>query len=218
MSHVSRFVEGLESRQLMAGISATMAGGMLRVTGTSAGEGIYVEQSAGYVKVRRPLKNGDLKTVYAVKWGKVNSIWVSAGAGNDYVDLRKVYDFICFVDAGKDNDRVYGSDCADEIYGKQGNDEVHAFDGNDRIEGGDGNDTLLGQNDDDYIVGGAGVDKMTGGSGNDEIFARDSSILDYISGGPGDDWCSADRDMAYEDVLRYETGVQAILGDIESIG
>jgi hypothetical protein len=194
--------------------------GWLSVAGTGGRDQIHVVQSGKYINVCREGKKGRLVGVFAVRTAKVQYVSVNANAGHDYVNCKDVFR-PCVITGGDGNDFIHGSDYVDHIEGNGGNDEIHGHEDGDVIEGGDGNDTLVGQDGNDYLVGGAGLDNMMGGSGDDEIMSHDGQWKDYISGGPGDDVATADKNHEYDYQGEWQEGYWEkswmSAADIESI-
>src|SRR5436190_16553676 len=126
-------------------IKAYVKQGTLNVIGTPARDAIVVVNGkGGRILVATPKKGGALRTLFSFKGGRVVSVNVECGAGNDYVDLHKLADRPTVVEGGSGDDFVLGGNEVDFVYGNGGNDEVHANGGNDRVYGGAGDDVLLG--------------------------------------------------------------------------
>jgi Ca2+-binding RTX toxin-like protein len=107
---------------------------------------------------------------------------ISAGDGNDSVE------------AGLEDDIVYGGGGSDTLEGGSGNDTLYGdtddvspggAPGNDSILGGSGNDVIFGEGGADSIRGDGAADEIDGGEGNDTI-AGDAGA-DTIRGGLGND-------------------------------
>jgi Ca2+-binding RTX toxin-like protein len=131
--------------------------------------------------------------------------WVSAGQGNDYLDLSSAAD-IAYGGAG--NDTIYGWSGNDRLYGEAGDDVIDAGKGDDKVYGGDGTDKMYGGDGADFISGEAGLDWLFGDNGNDSIYGGQGpdrmyggSGHDWMSGGAGLDvmWGGADNDKMYGD-------------------
>ena len=106
------------------------------------------------------------------------------------------------IDAGAENDHVYGEWGSDVIFGGEGSDtlwgDAHNEDlsgehhGNDALVGGLGNDTLIGGGGSDALFGGSGEDVLHGDGvivGNDTIVSLSDQYhgSDTLRGGDGDD-------------------------------
>lgn len=111
------------------------------------------------------------------------------GAGDDTVLGSSRADTI---DAGADNDSIWGGSDDDSIIGGSGNDT---------IDGAWEHDTLLGGDGDDSLIGGDGADSLSGGSDNDTLF--DDNGSDTLDGGSGNDRLDAG---SANDTLRGGTG------------
>ncbi|MEZ6190394.1 MAG: SdrD B-like domain-containing protein [Phycisphaerales bacterium] len=138
---------------------------------------------------------------------------IIGGQGNDTIDGGDGDDII-YGNAGRDI--ILAGDGDDEVHAGSGNDQVFGEGGNDEIYGDDGHDMLFGDNGDtrtvgapgddeiwaghgnDLLVGQEGTDILMGGWGNDVILAHvigshAATTLDYIEGGPDDDFiCASD--------------------------
>jgi RTX calcium-binding nonapeptide repeat (4 copies) len=125
--------------------------------------------------------------------GTHKSETLTGTAGIDRIHARGGDDV---VNAGEDNDRVFGGWGKDTLSGEGGNDRVRGGPGNDTVSGGEGNDVLRGRwgndvvngdNGDDRIWVGRGADVENGGAGNDRMhaLARDR-MVDQIDCGDGD--------------------------------
>ncbi len=93
-----------------------------------------------------------------------------------------------FIDAGRGDDILTGSDFADDLRGGKGDDVLNGGDGNDRLFGDKGADTLNGDEGDDILDGGKGIDQLYGGDGDDILQVRGKEgISDTFDGGAGTD-------------------------------
>ncbi len=93
-----------------------------------------------------------------------------------------------FIDAGRGDDILTGSDFADDLRGGDGDDVLNGGDGNDTLLGGKGADTLNGDDGDDILDGGKGIDTLNGGDGNDTLRVRGKEgVYDTFNGGTGTD-------------------------------
>lgn len=90
------------------------------------------------------------------------------------------------IDAGADDDTVYGQEGADSIVGGEGDDVLLGGTGDDALQGGDDNDLLFGEQGSDVLEGGDGDDQLVGGEdadslsgeGGDDILVGDSISFD----------------------------------------
>ncbi len=121
------------------------------------------------------------------------------------------------IDAGADDDEVWGDGGSDVIFGGSGKDRLfgdapvddlpYQYHGNDKLDGGEGNDALLGMGKDDVLIGDAGDDELQGdsvelagdlhgkdsldgGVGNDTLIGGGKD--DVLNGGEGDDQLDGD--------------------------
>ncbi|TDK24840.1 calcium-binding protein [Arthrobacter crusticola] len=162
--------------------------------------------------------------------------WVSAGDGNDYVDLHSAHDTAY---GGPGNDKIFGWGGKDRLYGEAGNDIIHGHAHDDTVDGGRGTDEIYGDEGADMLWGeeantlqaGSGGDLMRGGAGNDRMrgmygsdrmygeagddtvqggYDRDRVIggagSDDLGGGNGNDWLYGRDDRAGNDIVRGDSG------------
>ena len=114
---------------------------------------------------------------------------INGTSKNDSLDFRNAeLRNIDEVDAGKGNDRVWGSRGDDTIRGGDGKDTLTGEKGDDVLDGGTGDDKLYGGDGDDVLTGGAGRDVLDGGKG-DDTFVLDGAgdATDILKGGSGTD-------------------------------
>jgi Ca2+-binding RTX toxin-like protein len=148
-------------------------------------------------------RNQDIARPQSNNYGSTNDsihIWdlfyttVSAGAGNDTIDLEgEPRDITVY--AGSGDDDIWGGDGDDTIYGGSGADRIAGGNGNDTVHGGSGNDnlddefygddTFYGGSGNDHIEGGYGNDKLYGGVDNDALYGQSGD--DELDGGFGAD-------------------------------
>ncbi|MEM6691033.1 MAG: Ig-like domain-containing protein, partial [Planctomycetota bacterium] len=133
----------------------------------------------------------------------IDRIEITAGDGNDLVDVHQLISIPVHVDGGQGNDTIKtgaGDDSVTDLFGdnriftRGGNDKINTGDGRDRVLSGSGNDLIRTRagNDvinagtgDDIIVSGDGFDRLYGGSGRDLLIAGDR--FDLVFGGSGQD-------------------------------
>lgn len=176
-----RFIESLEGRQLLAGVTATLSGTVLTVTGRTKADNITITEASSNVVV----KAGNNQIGSFASSG-VKSIIVNADKGNDIVTLSlTTAATLVTVSGGTGNDTLTGSVGADVIKGNGGNDSILGAAGNDSLQGNDGNDTVDAGLGDDNIVGGGGNDSLLGFDGNDTIDGSGGN--DNLDGGIGND-------------------------------
>jgi Ca2+-binding RTX toxin-like protein len=182
-------IEHLENRRLL---SASVANGVLTVTGTDNADRINVVQRGAAVIVHQ----GSSISRFG-KQGHVSSIVINALGGNDRIKVT--------------------SKLAATIDGGDGKDLIIGGSGDDVLMGGNGNDRILGQAGNDSISGGVGKDALFGGAGDDMIDAFDSE-LDQLSGGAGKDSARVDSqtDKAWniEDYLSITTNSLGAVTDV----
>jgi len=178
-------VEPLEPRRMLA--VDHPADGILRVTGTSKADTIFVQygpDSLGTIFVRVN------KEEFAFPTDEVNGIRIQAGARNDHVEFLGLatnpeeFDKPATIYGSTGDDFILGPGWTSRIYGGTGNDKISAGfsrdtvygeEGNDTIDGGQGNDYLSGGLDDDHLTGGFGIDKMFGDDGRDTFVGSNDS-------------------------------------------
>ena len=190
MAKVRLFLDSLDNRVLP---SATLANGVLTIDATDGRDVIVVRQAHGQLRVRGESIDVNGSLVRSVAVSDVSQIAISAGAGNDVVNLKGVR-VAASVDAGAGNDRVFGGASDDSIlggagddrlFGARGNDDISGGADDDIIRGGRGNDHLLGEDGDDRISGQLGDDDCDGGAGDDRVAGGRG--MDVSRGGGGDD-------------------------------
>jgi hypothetical protein len=158
----------LEPLDVRAMPSATLADGVLTVTGTSGKDNIVITETDGMISVSGQQIDVGGTPADSVAVADVTSVVVSTGKGNDRINLGGV-SVAATVFAGDGNDIVVGGLGDDTIDGAKGNDTLSGGAGNDTLTGGDGNDTLDGGDGDDVLDGGKGNDKLSGGAGFDTL-------------------------------------------------
>src|SRR5207244_1698959 len=137
-----------ENRTLL---STSLAGGLLSITGTEAGDKINVRAAPDNtirVAINRQLSffNKD----------DVTGIFVDALGGDDRVEIQR---------GGAGGMLSIPA----TLLGGAGNDTLSGAAGNDKIDGGDGDDLLLGGKGDDTLLGGAGNDRLLGDEGSNVL-------------------------------------------------
>lgn len=126
-------LEALEARDVPT--TASLAGGVMNIYGTSAADEITVTTEDGLVHI-----TGVERTFAA---SAVVRITVFGYGGNDAVDLSAMRQTTT-VRGGDGNDTIQGSQGADRIYGDAGGDVLYGNDGGDTLDGGSGRDTFWG--------------------------------------------------------------------------
>src|SRR5258706_5323630 len=178
-------IEFLENRRLL---SASVANGVLTITGTDKADHINVVQRGAAIIVHQ----GKCITRFAKK-DHISSIVINALAGNDQIKVTSKLG--ATIDGGDGKDLIIGGNGADVLIG------------------GSGNDRILGQAGNDSISGGAGKDALFGGAGDDMIDALDTES-DQITGGAGNDSAKVDDqiDMAWN-IENYVTNSPTTSGN-----
>jgi hypothetical protein len=181
----------LEGREMPAGITASLTGGVLTVTGTPGDDVITVVQTGNTITAaggsfsassvtkvvvhglggNDTIRNNTAKT--SVLTGDGGSDTIYGGSGTDQIF------------GGTNNDFLYGGDGSDDLYGEQGDDYMYGASGYDGVENGPCNDTLQGGDGADKMYGGYGSDILIGG--NDGLFAGVYDGRETLVGGAGDD-------------------------------
>src|SRR5262245_13208617 len=123
-------VEALETRELMA---ASLAAGVLTITGDSGDNTITVRKSGNYLAVDgMTISDGGI-SCSSVTASRVKQIQVYGYGGNDRINLRasatSAVQVPCFVNGGGGNDTVIGGDGADTLIGGGGDDQLSGNDG-----------------------------------------------------------------------------------------
>lgn len=173
----------LESRQLLAATCVLDAYGTLTITGTSAGDSIYVSIRIADSKA---VVNDGSGTLKLFDYAKIKKFVVYGKEGNDSLWLSNNLGKIpAFIDGGIGDDHLYSPQGNDTLIGGLGNDSFDADYGNDLVDGGDGADTLSGGPGNDTLKGSVGNDGLFGMSDNDLLDGGTGS--DNFNGGAGND-------------------------------
>jgi len=173
------FVEDLETRRLLAAVSATLDAGVLSVSGSNKNDQIHVSVANTQTTVTVNQRSYDFNTA------DVTEIHIDGGGGNDWVWVDDAVLAGATIDGGNGNDRLHGGGGGDTISGGKGNDRLSGGLGNDTIDGDEGNDWVWGDDGDDVVHGDAGNDHVLGGAGSDQLFG--DAGHDAVSGDDGDD-------------------------------
>jgi hypothetical protein len=157
--------------------SASVAGGVLSVTGSNGGDTVVVDfgspDSVG-VEVDGQRESFARSTF--------RSISVSLGSGDD--SFRVISSGSALEDTPLN---VTGGAGQDSVVGGAGNDVLRGGDGDDRLLGGAGADALFGDRGDDFVNGQVGTDSEVLGSGDDVAGWLPGEGSDAIFGGSGRD-------------------------------
>jgi Ca2+-binding RTX toxin-like protein len=195
---VATMIEALEDRRML---SASLAKGVLRVSGTAGDDVIRIQKSSTSIQA---IIDGVTQTFNA---GAVKKIRVMAGAGDDSVLVGPAIP--SNIAGGPGNDRLTGSKAADSINGGDGDDVLNGRGGDDTLIGGVGDDTINGLAGNDSVLGGDGRDNLSGGAGNDLL--NGEAETDSISGGAGTD-LSIDLDDRLTDPDQADTDLNVFFG------
>ena len=156
--------ESLESRD--PGASAVLSGGTLLVNGTDLNDHFLVRYEGSSLVVRD--SSGVLGKFNP---GKITSIAIMAGAGNDSVKIAQGVKIRATIDGGTGKNllqagggvtRIIGSDAASKLVGGSGGTSFVGGSGNEKFTGGSGSNA---------IVPGTGADKVARITLNDSVAA-----------------------------------------------
>jgi Ca2+-binding RTX toxin-like protein len=190
--------------EAQAGVTATIVGGTLQVTGDAASDAITLRLMAG-----NPTQ---VQVVYgAVVLGPFarsgfTAISVSAGGGDDTVTVNEANGAftdteVTTIAGGDGNDSITGGLGAQTISGGPGNDLIWGRQGNDVLVGGDGNDHF-------GWSAGDGNDTVDGDAGTDTLGFGASAAADSVTLAPA----------GARAVLTLDTGLVALnVGTIETV-
>lgn len=186
-------IQPLEQRRLLAAVG--FEGGLLTITGTSAGERLAIRLVEDQILVLTGALLSEVVDEFDPE--TVERIEVFGDAGNDVIRNELPPDaFDGFVtlrgEAGNDTilsgfgfDRMFGDDGADLIQSTGGVKLMFGGAGSDTLLGDDARDALFGEAGNDSIRGGAGGDFLSGGEGDDNLDGEDGD--DTADGGLGAD-------------------------------
>ena len=196
-------LESLNSRTLP---SATLANGVLTVTGTDGRDQIVVREHHDTISVKGMQIDVGGVLQSSVPASAVTSVAVNALGGNDRVDVRTLK-VGAAVDGGAGNDVILGGAGDDSLTGGDGNDILSGGAGDDSLDGGAGNDSESGQAGNDDLAGDDGKDSLNGGAGDDSLDGGAGN--DAIHGGAGNDDLNGE---AGNDRLFGESGDDSLQG------
>ncbi len=171
-----------------ATVQATVANGILTVTGTAESETIALRLKAGAPNTVQVDVGDDGTAEFEFDRTTFGQIQVLAGDGNDQIKI----------------DQVNGS-FADETTTLDGGP------GDDSIVGGDGNETLLGDAGNDRIDGNRGADQSDLGAGNDSFRWDPGDGSDVIEGRAGSDTLVFNGADVDENMFLDANGQRAVL-------
>lgn len=228
--------ESLETRVVPAVTAyVDIASKLLVVSGTTAGDNIYVNHDSGGVHVRTGSTSAAARTATPLKInyggsmvsgvsasalqpiGNGYAVWVDSKAGNDAVEIDSGFGLRTWLSGGDGNDILVGGAAADYLDGWTGDDALGGMAGNDIIYAGTGAD---------YVVGGTGNDSVFGDTGDDALYGEDGTDLiyggvgnDYVDGGNGNDtlYGRTGNDRMYgragDDAVHGEDGNDSVYGN-----
>jgi Ca2+-binding RTX toxin-like protein len=188
-------IEACEPRRLLShggSGAATLADGLLTVTGTRRSDEIMVSVDLTDATKLDIVINGN--QVNQVVLADVTGILVNGGNGNDHITIENTLTIPSTLMGGNGKDKLNGGAGNDVLDGDEGKDALSGGGGddslsggraNDNLDGGDGNDTLSGGKGNDNLTGDAGTDTLAGGIGDDSVSGGDGD--DLVEGGAGDD-------------------------------
>jgi Ca2+-binding RTX toxin-like protein len=186
-------VEALDDRALP---SITLVGGVLKVVGTGAADGITVWRPAAD-GVQVDISNTHESRQFAI--ADVTKIEIRGGASGDLIILGDGVTLPSEIFGGRGPDTIRGGGAADIVHGGRGHDTIQGRAGNDILEGNEGRDIIRGGAGDDRIDGGNGLDALRGDLGTDTLLSgfdfdnqliatfassQGSSQLNFVTGDP----------------------------------
>lgn len=203
----------LESREVPAVASVTLANSILTVTTTNQASNVVINQDFNTVSVR------DSMTGQVVSYNRAQTpvarVDVIGGDGDDtFMAVGNAGVFIRFLGKGGDDylegnagdNFLAGGAGDDRIFGRGGNDRLIGAAGNDFIFGGAGNDNITGDDGNDTVIGGNGADGVSGGAGDDVLVTIDGDVRDVGDAGTGTDTLWTDSINGRQDPV---TGLDA---------
>lgn len=195
----------LEGRQLL---TASLAGGVLTVTGTAGNDQIAVSLNRSGETITVHERTGRAQGTHTpFVAADVTSIVVNGGTGHDRIALGGGTRATPLSVPALLN----GEDGNDFIRGAAGDDTVNGGAGNDRLFGGAGDDLLSGGDGRDLLVGGPGVDTLQGNAGNDLLHSKGDNAIDILDGGTDDAAAGdPDRDRAIIDTGETATNATVV--------
>ncbi|NWB28432.1 calcium-binding protein, partial [Pseudomonas gingeri] len=131
----------------------------------------------------------------------IETVKALALQGTNGVDTLRGYATDDYINAGADDDSVFGDSGNDTLDGGAGSDLIMGEAGNDQLLGGEGDDRLFGDIGNDILDGGMGNDSLYGGEGNDVLDG--SAGNDLLDGGAGSDTYLFGRGSGLDTVNNY---------------
>ena len=185
--------ELLESRSLMAATapSIVLDGTVLRITGTSDSDTLYVTESYSSMgwqfDVARQL-DGDCMPLASVPESMVSRVVMDGQSGNDFLALQTT-------------NKIGG-----DVYGGYGSDEIHLDDSGSAVSTAHG-----GSNDDVLVIFNGNGSKAYGDDGDDRLTSLEKDHRTYLDGGTGVDRFSG-TSMTVKDDDSLVKGLTNLLG------
>ena len=163
-----RFVESLESRT-MRSVSVSFSNNVCYISSNNAGDEVVVEPYSEH-GVNVLVREG-VETWGFYGYGYADHVEADMGGGDDILDCSQLgSDIPCLIDAGADDDKIYGGAGGNYINGGTGTDELYGGSSYDVICGGvawnnnnDGADDII----DGYGIGNGGGDDLYTEGGHD---------------------------------------------------
>jgi Ca2+-binding RTX toxin-like protein len=167
--------------------SVSLAGGVLRVFGTSGADNIRIYQHTT-APTRLMVQLNGVK--HSFKLDLISRIKIYGYGGDDQIAFIEKYGKLGLrtnVDVGAGDDLIYTGGGRDTIDAGLGDDTVASGNNDDAVNGGNGDDSIVGGNGNDTISGGDGSDYLAGNRGNDQRGGGDDQSPDTIDGNDGVD-------------------------------
>jgi uncharacterized protein GlcG (DUF336 family) len=167
-------VERLETRAVPAS-TATLAAGMLTVTGTPGRDDINIFLNQGRLVVTdHGLQIGSFAPA------AVSSINVQAGAGDDIVRIARTVTQPATINGGPGNNDLIAGGGPTTLIGGPGRDKLGGGPAGDSLSGGPGTDLLNGRGGGDTLDGGPGADKLVQVRATDAVTADPADTMSLI--------------------------------------
>lgn len=199
-----------------AAISASLSGGVLTVTGSSAGESYILRDSGGNVVVTTTpaltsdpdagsICTFDSSTGEALcQLDQVDSVRIVAGDGADTItDKRATGPSTLEGGAGNDTITTTTAGTDAELLGQTGADQLTAAGADDVLDGGGDGDTLVAVGEKGFTAlddGGAGNDTFIGNDDISDVLVAEAGRDTYTLGTCAGDQSSCEDTVAYDNV------------------
>jgi hypothetical protein len=183
------FFEQLEARRMLAGTSATAAGGLININGTSADDAIVLSQKGKKLTV---LVNGARKS-FAV--GAIKKVQINCGDGDDVVRWKR---------GGISRQMI--------VKGGGGDDTLWGSRGKDKLVGGDGLDVIDGVAEEEPGPPMAGADALARVHGKPDYVGNDVYSRDGVGQSVGGESQIGFRTVSYDVKIENDgTGARQFL-------